>query len=449
MTKRLTFLINTLAIVLLISLSACTKINPVPTVTTMEITDITFDTAISGGIIESDGGLEVISSGLCWGYNENPTIETDAFNTDGKGIGTNVFSSKITGLKQGKTYFVRAYATTEAGTGYGENKTIGTPERVYILNSGKMNSNNSTLTLVSPFTKNVFETRNGIKLGDTANSMLVYGQKMYIAVNVSKIIFVTDLDGKIIKEIKHDGGTGSDLGPRELDRGEGKVFVTFQEGFVGAIDTTSFAITSTQVGAFPEGVLYNEGKLYVANSDGYSSPPGTTMSVVNASTLTVTKTLEVSCNPQKMVKANNGMLYLTTWGNWFDVPSTLQMIDPATDKVTSFDGVPASKIALGKDGDLVILHSYYDANWTQIVEYKVFDTTTGKIKGDFITDGTVILKGYEDGYSISSDPDTGEIYIGASDYVSEGTMYVFSPDGKLVRTFESGGINPMGVYFTE
>jgi hypothetical protein len=87
-----------------------------PSVATTNISNLTGISASSGGTVTSDGGAAVTARGVCWGVAIDPTI-TGVKTTDGTGTG--VFSSSITGLSVGKTYYVRAYATNSAGTGYG------------------------------------------------------------------------------------------------------------------------------------------------------------------------------------------------------------------------------------------------------------------------------------------------------------------------------------------
>jgi len=89
----------------------------IPTLTTDSITSITTISATSGGNITDDGGLSVTARGVCWSTSPNPTV-SDSHTTNGSGIGN--FTSNITGLNISTTYYVRAYATTSAGTGYGE-----------------------------------------------------------------------------------------------------------------------------------------------------------------------------------------------------------------------------------------------------------------------------------------------------------------------------------------
>lgn len=88
----------------------------VPDLTTQAVTDITTSAAKSGGTISSDGGASITARGVCWSTNATPTI-ADAKTSDGISVGT--FASTITGLMPNTTYYVRAYATNSAGTGYG------------------------------------------------------------------------------------------------------------------------------------------------------------------------------------------------------------------------------------------------------------------------------------------------------------------------------------------
>jgi hypothetical protein len=93
-------------------------------ITTNVLTSVTQTTASGGGNINSDGGAAVTSRGVCWSnINSNPTI-SNTKTIDGSGIGA--FSSSLTGLTPGTTYYVRAYATNSAGTAYGSMKSFTT-----------------------------------------------------------------------------------------------------------------------------------------------------------------------------------------------------------------------------------------------------------------------------------------------------------------------------------
>ncbi len=94
-----------------------------PTLTTTTVSSINLTTAVSGGNITSDGGGTVTLSGICWSTSANPTV-SDSKTTDGTVSGS--FGSTMTGLSEATTYYVRAYATNGAGTGYGNQLVFNT-----------------------------------------------------------------------------------------------------------------------------------------------------------------------------------------------------------------------------------------------------------------------------------------------------------------------------------
>lgn len=108
--------IGMVILTLILSCSEEDKDAPLAELTTTEVTEITYSSAKSGGIIISDGGATVTARGVCWGITPSPTIE-DNKTIDGAGGGT--FTSSLTGLSPNTNYFVRAYATNSNGTAYG------------------------------------------------------------------------------------------------------------------------------------------------------------------------------------------------------------------------------------------------------------------------------------------------------------------------------------------
>ena len=122
MKKGLSLVILVSLITVAVSFQSCKKATE-PTLTTADVTDITLNSAVSGGTITSDGGEEILEKGVCWSTMQSPTI-ADTKTMDGNGSGN--FTSNLVGLDEGTPYYVRAYATNSVGTGYGNEVTFTT-----------------------------------------------------------------------------------------------------------------------------------------------------------------------------------------------------------------------------------------------------------------------------------------------------------------------------------
>ena len=119
---RLYLVIPVLAVILF--LNGCER-KKEPRLTTAEVTDIETTRATGGGNVTHDGNTDILVRGVCWSTSKKPTIE-DPRTTDGYDVGP--FTSEITGLKPNTLYYVRAYATNEIGTGYGDQVSFTTKE---------------------------------------------------------------------------------------------------------------------------------------------------------------------------------------------------------------------------------------------------------------------------------------------------------------------------------
>ena len=100
-----------------------------PTVTTNDISNITTNSAACGGNVTSDGNGTVTARGICWSTSPNPTINNLYDEKTEDGSGTGIFTSNLINLTENTTYYVRAYATNEKGTAYGEEKSFKTVEK--------------------------------------------------------------------------------------------------------------------------------------------------------------------------------------------------------------------------------------------------------------------------------------------------------------------------------
>lgn len=328
-----------------------------------------------------------------------------------------------------------------------ENTNPDVPESatgVYVLNNGSFNQNNSSLYLYEPSTKliakNVFASRNGKKLGDTGQDILIYGGKMYITVKGSGVLFVTDTQGNILKEI-----VLSDYKePGNLTSYNGKVYVSYFDGGVAQIDTVKFDTKTVKVGDNPEELKAANGKIYVANSGGMNYPVyGKTVSVIDAATMKVIKTLEVADNPRFVEVDGQGDIYVISSGNYGVVKPVLQRISSQTDLVQNIPlSFPPVWFAMGAEDKLYIIGGESDSDFHVQGKVYTFNTSTEKVDGAFVTDGTEV-KSF---HYLSADGVSGDVYVGSSDYVNNGDMYVFGKDGKLKDKFETG-LNPIKCVF--
>jgi len=90
----------------------------VATVTTdPTVTNITHNSATAGGTVINDGGAAITARGICYSTNPNPTI-ADLHTTETGTLG--YFTSNLVGLTPQTDYYLRAYATTSNGNGYGD-----------------------------------------------------------------------------------------------------------------------------------------------------------------------------------------------------------------------------------------------------------------------------------------------------------------------------------------
>ncbi len=128
-----------------------------PVVTTNEVTSITPTTAICGGKVLADGGSGVTARGVVWGKTQNPSIQFNSGITY-DGVGIQPFTSNISGLEPGKKYYVRAYATNNAGTAYGAEVSFSTPEPIYTSINEFFDSVIDDMDISLPDWKNITES---------------------------------------------------------------------------------------------------------------------------------------------------------------------------------------------------------------------------------------------------------------------------------------------------
>ena len=186
-----------------------------PTVTTTAATLLLATTATSGGNVTSDGGATITSRGVCWSTTANPTI-SGSKTTDAGTTGT--FTSSITGLTPGTAYYVRAYATNSAGTGYGSELSFTTINSYTVTvssnpvaggttsGSGVFNTGASVTVTAVANTGYTFTnwTESGTTVSTTASyTFNISGNRTLVAnyTNTPGAETVTDIDGNVYNTV--------------------------------------------------------------------------------------------------------------------------------------------------------------------------------------------------------------------------------------------------------
>lgn len=310
----------------------------------------------------------------------------------------------------------------------------------FILNEGTWDGNNSTISFYDYDTEETYFDITKGELGSGGMDVLIHGSKVYITVSSSGIIAVLDVVSKeIIKMIDVKNNVGQSREPHYLAAHEEKVYATTFDGNVVRIDTASLNIDGiTAVGNNPEGIAYANGKLYVANTNGLDySNIDNTLSVIDISNFQEETTrISVGKNPYILKADNKGNIFITcrsimkcdlNWNCEIETPGRLQYLNTQTKTLTTISDVSALKIAV--NGDLCY---YYDDS--EPANVGVYNAKTKSINKQFIADGTSITIPY----GIGVDPETKEVYISETDYVTPGVVHVFDANGKKQRTLDVG-----------
>jgi uncharacterized protein (TIGR02145 family) len=120
-------IIQTGIIILLVSLSACKKIEPENTlvVTTGEIEIFSEGIYVFNGTITGIGSEAITEHGFCWSESINPVTDENSIRL-GKRNSDGSFSHMVFDVSANTTYYVRAFAIAGSVTYYGEEKSFTT-----------------------------------------------------------------------------------------------------------------------------------------------------------------------------------------------------------------------------------------------------------------------------------------------------------------------------------
>ena len=340
----------------------------------------------------------------------------------------------------------------------GDERRDGNIRGFYLVNEGNMGSNKCTLDYYDYYTglysRNFYAEKNPnvIKeLGDVGNDIGIYGSKLYVVVNCSHKVEVLDAHSGIrlgqvdipnCRYVRFHRGKAyvrSYVGPVLIDPDSPK-------GAVYEVDTLSLAVTrKVSVGYQPEEMEIIDDYMYVANSGGYRAPEyDNTVSVIQMIDFKQVRQIPVGINLHRMKKDRYNKLWVTSRGDYQMRPSRLYVMQkkPGFNQMEVTDTIPVACSDMAIHGDKMY---YYATEWnnytaTNSISYGVIDVRTKEIISEnFITDGTE--KEISIPYGIAVHPETGDIFVtDAKNYVSSGTLYCFSSEGRKKWSVRTGDI---------
>lgn len=96
-----------------------------PEVTTVEVSEVNYNSAYCLCNVRSDGGLDLRKRGVCYGESATPGV---TINIDAAEATLGEYGIRLTGLEPNKDYHVHAFATNDEGTSDGEDITFHTTD---------------------------------------------------------------------------------------------------------------------------------------------------------------------------------------------------------------------------------------------------------------------------------------------------------------------------------
>ena len=332
---------------------------------------------------------------------------------------------------------------------------------MYVLNEGNMGSNKASIDYLDldenkptvHYLRNIYSERNPNvvkELGDVGNDIKIYGSKLWIVVNVSNKVEVATADScKRITQINipncrylafKDGFAyvSSYVGPVKFDKDA-------PLGMVYKVDTVDFKKKdSVVVGYQPEELCIVDNKLYVANSGGYRAPNyDQTLSEIDLTTFKEIRKIKVGLNPHHCQVDHYGQIWVTSRGNYNDVPSRIYRLYKGRNQLYEvMDSIDTPVSGLSIVGDSLY---YYGSAWnnataTNNISYGLINVRTHKIIDTNLFSAPQ-LKAITMPYGIIVNPTDRDFYLmDAKNYVSSGSLLHFKSDGTYDWTVQTGDI---------
>jgi len=222
---------------------------------------------------------------------------------------------------------------------------------------------------------------NAFGAGAAPNQMLIADGMGYIVNSVSNTLQIVDLDTN--RDVRPPIYLGDGANPMQMALpGNGKAYISLLlANEVAVVDLRSGEVTNRiKVGTAPTGMASAAGKVYVTNTAFSYDPTANkvtygqgSVSVIDAISEKVVKTIPVGTNPQFTALDPKGRVHVSCTGDYGPTPGEIDVIDPRIDTVVAkvpIGGAPGP-IAITFDGRAYVADSIYgvtgyDANALQV-----------------------------------------------------------------------------------
>lgn len=302
---------------------------------------------------------------------------------------------------------------------------------LFIINEGNFQYGNASLSFYDPATQtienDIFLRANGMKLGDVAQSMTVFNQLGWIAVNNSNVVFAIDLT--TFRERGRITGLSS---PRYIHFVEPtKAYVTqLWDNRIAIINPQTMKVTGHITIPGMEAATGSTEQMAAVGRYVYVACWSYQREILKIDTQTdeIVDRLTIGFQPNSIATDAYGRLWALTAGGDGELPA-LYRIDIGTFAVDAvfefFPEAEPSELTVSADGSR--LYWINEGVWTMDV-----GATRLPLRPIIRSRSTLY-------YGLTIDPLTDEIYLAdAIDFQQRGTIYRFTPDGSLIDSFEAG-----------
>ncbi len=334
---------------------------------------------------------------------------------------------------------------------------------MYVLNEGNMGSNKCTLDyldlMTGVYSRNIYPSRNPsqvMELGDVGNDIKIYGNSLWMVVNMSNKVEVADAMTAVSRghvDIPNCRYVTFDGGYAYVSAYVGEINKESVIGGVYKVDTTTLQVVGkVNVGYQPEELAVANGKLYVANSGGYQAMQGkgydNRVSVIDLATFTMENHINVAPNLSLLRSDNHGNLWVASRGDYMSYPSRLYHLKKDKKGMMAVaDSIDTPIGGMTILGDSIYYYgSTYDKNWVPKTVYGIIDVNTTAIINDQLIHQPADNP-LKTTYGIMVHPVSHDIYImDATNYVSSGKLYCFNSEGNYKWVTWTGDIPGHAVF---